>query len=192
MQFMNDDRRLIVIFETHSTTFDNEAGIASGWFDVRLSPRGEEQARDLGVRRRGDRLAAVFCSDFRRAIQTADIAFGDRGVPIVHDQRLREVDYGALTRRPAGEIDAQRMAYLTSPFPGGESYEQAVQRVAGWLEDASRVHPDGTVLVIGHRATFYALEHLAGRIPLDEVVAAPWRWQPGWTYRVSGTVRPSS
>ena len=44
-------------------------------------------------------------------------------------------------------------------------------------------HLDGQLMVvIGHRATYYALEHLLGRAALAEVVAAPWHWQPGWTY----------
>jgi broad specificity phosphatase PhoE len=173
-----------VIFETHATSIDNEAGIASGWFDVDLSPRGEAQARDLGRRRCGGELAGIFCSDLRRASRTAEIAFGDRGVPIVRDPRLREVDYGALTRRSAAEIETRRLDFLTAPFPGGESYEQVVHRVAGWLEEASRSHPARTVVVIGHRAIFYALEHLIHRIPLPDVVSTPWQWQPGWTYRV--------
>jgi alpha-ribazole phosphatase/probable phosphoglycerate mutase len=39
-----------------------------------------------------------------------------------------------------------------------------------------------TVLIIGHRATFYALEHLLNGVPLPEAVASPWAWQPGWTF----------
>jgi broad specificity phosphatase PhoE len=82
-----------LVFETHATSFDNEAGLASGWFDVGVSATGEEQARSLGVRRRNDHLAAVFCSDLTRAVRTAEIAVGDRAVPIIPDPRLRECDY---------------------------------------------------------------------------------------------------
>ena len=56
-----------LIFETHATSVDNEAGLASGWFDVALSQTGEQQAALLGVRRRHDDLAAVFCSDLTRS-----------------------------------------------------------------------------------------------------------------------------
>jgi hypothetical protein len=38
--------------------------------------------------------------------------------------------------------------------------------------------------VIGHRATFYALEHLLNRVTLHDAVTSPWTWQPGWTYRL--------
>ena len=175
-----------LLFETHATTADNEAGLASGWFDAALSTTGEAQARSLGVRRRDDALLAVFCSDLTRSFRTAEIAFGDRPVSIVRDARLRECHYGDLTRRPAAEIEERRPRHLVTPFPNGESYQQVVDRVSAWLDEAVR-QPEveaSTVLVIGHRATFYAFEHLLNHVPLRNAVTSPWAWQPGWTYRV--------
>ena len=178
---------LVVLFESHATSRDNEAGIASGWFDVDLSTTGEQQARELGARRRHDDLAAVYCSNLTRSFRTAEIAFGERALPILHDARLRECDYGDLTRHPAQEIDERRAAHVSTPFPNGESYEQVVDRVSAWLADARATFAGRTVLVIGHRATFFALEHLLKDIPLHRVVTATWQWQPGWTYTSDGT-----
>jgi broad specificity phosphatase PhoE len=180
---MARDADLVVVFETHATSLDNEAGLASGWFDVALSATGEEQARLLGVRRRDDDLAAVFCSDLIRAFRTAEIAFGDRALPILRDARLRECDYGAFTRRPTLEIEERRVLHLATPFPNGESYEQVVARVSAWLSETTTEFAGRTVLVIGHRATFYALEHLIRHISLHDAVTATWHWQAGWTYR---------
>jgi 2,3-bisphosphoglycerate-dependent phosphoglycerate mutase len=186
---MSHDSGLRVIFESHATSLDNEAGLASGWFDVSLSAKGEEQARVLGARRRNDRLATVFCSDLIRSIRTAEIAFGDRSLPIVRDARLRECNYGDLTRRETVEVEQRRVLHVTTPFPNGESYQQVVNRVSGWLNDVTRELDAGTVLVIGHRATFYALEHLLRRVALREVVTSTWTWQPGWTYSVIHPLR---
>jgi broad specificity phosphatase PhoE len=175
-----------LVFETHATSLDNESGLASGWFDVGLSAAGEEQAAALGVRRRDDDLAAVCCSDLTRAVRTAEIAFGDRAIPIIDDPRLRECDYGSLTRHPTAEIDQRRPRHITDPFPGGESYQEVVERTAAWLADVAPAFTGRRVLVIGHRATFYALEHLLRGVPLDAAVTSPWQWQPGWVYRVAG------
>jgi probable phosphoglycerate mutase len=112
------------------------------------------------------------------------MAFAGRNVPIVRDARLRECDYGTLTRRPASEIEARRLQHVDIPFPGGESYAQVASRVAAWVDEVVAAHPDRQVLVIGHRATFYAFEHLLRGAPLAEAVRAPWRWQPGWLYTV--------
>ena len=43
-----------IVYETHATSEDNEAGIATGWLPGRLSTHGREQARELGERRRDD------------------------------------------------------------------------------------------------------------------------------------------
>jgi broad specificity phosphatase PhoE len=176
---------LVVVFETHATSLDNEAGLASGWFDVTLSEKGEVQARALGERRRADNLSAVFCSDLTRAVRTAEIAFADRSISIVRDARLRECDYGTLTRHAASEIEAQRHLRVTMPFPGGESYQQVADRVGAWLTEIAEAFAGQTVLVVGHRATFYALEHLVGRVELQDAVTSVWQWQPGWIYHLS-------
>jgi 2,3-bisphosphoglycerate-dependent phosphoglycerate mutase len=175
---------LTLIFETHSTSLDNERGLASGHFDVELSETGRAQAREVGERYRDVTIDAVFCSDLSRATETARLAFGTRGIPITTDARLRECDYGAWTRRPAAEIDAERLLRVDDPFPGGESYRQAVARVAAWLDGIGRSRHKGRIVVIGHRATWYAFEHLLRGRPLEKAMAAPWTWQPGWTYRL--------
>ncbi|WP_329159105.1 histidine phosphatase family protein [Streptomyces sp. NBC_01717] len=51
-----------IVYETHATTADNEAGIATGWLPGTLSATGRLQARELGCcrRRRDDGIVAVF------------------------------------------------------------------------------------------------------------------------------------
>jgi broad specificity phosphatase PhoE len=173
-----------LIFETHATSLDNEAGLASGWFDIELSATGVSQAAALGERYRDTALSKVYCSDLRRAQRTGEIAFESRGIPIAIDRRLRECDYGALTRETASRVDQVRLDFVTDPFPGGESYEQVAGRVRAWLGEAATGPLEQPVLVIGHRAIFYALEHLLNGVPLRGVIAAPWRWQPGWRYQL--------
>jgi hypothetical protein len=41
------------------------------------------------------------------------------------------------------------------------------------------------VLVVGHRATFYALEHLINGVALHDAVLSAWHWQPGWLYQLT-------
>jgi alpha-ribazole phosphatase/probable phosphoglycerate mutase len=64
-----------LVYEIHSTTTDNEAGVATGWNGGRLSTAGEARARELCERRRGPLPAAVFASDLERAVRTAQIAY---------------------------------------------------------------------------------------------------------------------
>ena len=174
-----------VVFETHSTSEDNERGIASGWHDCPLSDIGRQQARELGERRGSDAIEVVFTSDLARATETARLAFGDTGTPILHDWRLRECDYGKRNGTPAEAVHRDRARFLDTPHPGGESWRQAVARVGGFLDDLPGRWDGTRVLVVGHVATHWGLEHFVGGVPLEDVVGSEFVWRPGWEYRLS-------
>ena len=178
-----------IVFETHSISEDNERGRASGWSHSRLSPRGRGLAEELGARRRDDGIAAVFASDLERAAETARIAFRDSDVPVLLDWRLRECDYGARNAGPSAEHTADRAAFLDRPYPNGESWRQAVARVGRFLHDLPLRWDGLRVLVIGHVATRWALEHMANGIPLETLVASDFAWQEGWAYVLGATTQ---
>ncbi len=173
-----------LIYETHSTSTDSEIGVASGHNDPDLSATGERQAAELGERRVADDIVTVYCSNLVRAQRTAEIAFGDRGVPIIADARLRECNFGQMNGHAADRVSAVAARHATDPFPGGESYADVVRRVRQFLDDASSRHGAETVLVIAHRAPHHAFEHLLNGRDLAEVVTGDWEWQPGWVYEV--------
>jgi broad specificity phosphatase PhoE len=173
-----------IVFETHSLTTDNEAGVATGWLDGQLSARGRALATELGRRRRNDAVAAVFASDLGRTVETVELAFGGSDVPVYLDARLRECDYGAWNGMPVARLARERAQRLSRPFPDGESYLQVVARVASFLEELA-CDWDGTrVLVVGHSATRWALDHLLAGAALHDLVAAPFDWREGWSYEL--------
>jgi 2,3-bisphosphoglycerate-dependent phosphoglycerate mutase len=173
-----------LVYETHSLSTDNEAGIATGWLPGELSERGRELAAELGVRRRNDGLAAVFASDLGRAVETARIAFANTEIPVFLDWRLRECDYGDLTGAPVDRMKAEIKSRIERSYPDGESYRDVVNRVSSFLEDLRRRWAATRVLMIGHAATLWSLQHLLDGEPLEDVVGAPFVWQEGWDYRI--------
>ena len=174
-----------VVFETHSITVDNEQGRATGWLPGQLSAQGQALARQLGQRREDDRITAVFSSDLARAAQTASIAFEKTAIPVLHDWRLRECDYGSRNGMPASELHADRIEHLDQPYPGGESWRQAVHRVSRFLTDLPLRWNGCRVLVIGHVATRWGLDHFVNGIPLEKLAQEDFAWQEGWEYRIS-------
>jgi alpha-ribazole phosphatase/probable phosphoglycerate mutase len=142
----------------------------------------EAAANELRERRGGEELGAVFTSDLGRAIETAQLAFGGLGIPIFHDWRLRECDYGALNGTPVARLEVERSQHVYEPYPGGESYSQVVFRVQSFLRDLSPRFEDERIVVVGHSATQWALQHLLEGTPLPELVESSFRWQPGWLY----------
>lgn len=173
-----------IIFESHSTTFDNEQNLSSGHNDVELSELGIKQSHELGERYANENFDAIFCSDLQRSYKTAEIAFAGRNFKIIKDKGLRECDYGDYTQKPSDFVHDEKPKRISEPFPNGESYEQATQRMKSFLEDLQKEYDDKKVMVIGHRATQYGLEHWIKGVPLLEAVIAPWKWQPGWIYNL--------
>ncbi len=178
---------ITIFYEAHGTTLDNEADLASGWFDVELSKLGKRQAKEMGERYKDEKFDAIFTSDLKRAYRKAQIAFAGRGIRIIKDKRLRECNYGDLTRHPNNEVEPQKIRHIKQPFPNGESYEQVVERIKVLLDSRLRGNDCtkyGKVLIIGHRAAWYALENLINGRSLEDLITSPWQWQPGWRYEL--------
>jgi broad specificity phosphatase PhoE len=171
-----------IIYETHATTTDNEAGIATGWLPGELSTLGRDQARELGHRRRADDIAVMISSDLTRAVQTAEIAFAGTGLPLRQDPRLRECDYGSLNGAPSEQLAPIRASHIHEPFPGGQSYQDVVAQTRELLAELARDWDDRTVLLIGHSANLWSLQYLFAGADLADLVSAPFDWQPGWRY----------
>jgi alpha-ribazole phosphatase/probable phosphoglycerate mutase len=165
---------------------DNERGVATGWLPGRLSARGKAAARRLGARRRDDEIAAVFASDLQRAVETVSIAFGNTDMPTLLDWRLRDCDYGELNGAPASVVHEQRSQHLTVPYPAGESWREAVERVGRFLRDLPSRWQDRRVLVVGHVATRFALDTFLQGAPLERLLAEEFAWREGWEYRIDG------
>jgi len=81
-------------------------------------------------------------------------------------------------------VTAERLRRLEVPFPGGESYRDVVERTRSLLRDVADRHDGHTVVLIGHSANLWALQHLLEGRGLAELVAAPFAWQEGWTFRL--------
>ena len=142
----------------------------TGWVDVPLSPKGEEEARAAGTKLRAHRIDKLYTSVLKRAIDTATLAFATAGiadVPTVRDQALNERMYGdlqglnkaeAATRWGDAQIKIWRRSYDIPP-PGGESLADTAARVIPYWE--SHIRPDllagKNVLVAAHGNSLRAL-----------------------------------
>ena len=172
-----------IYFVAHATTTDNEAEISSGWKDVELSKLGIQQAKELGERFKDIKIDLICCSDLKRAIDTAKIAFEDK-IPVISDKRLRELDYGDFNGKPSEIVGLMKKDHIKKPFPSGESYEQAMERIHDFYKELKKNHSNKTILVVGHRATQYGLDTLVSGKTIEECLSVPFKWQPYWEYNL--------
>ncbi len=174
-----------ITYFVHGTTTDNEARISSGWYDVELSEVGIQQAKDLVSQTDGKHFDVVFCSDLKRAVDSANIAWGDT-YKIIQDSRLRECNYGDYNAKPSSEVEPLQEQSITTPLPNGESYEMVKDRIASFLTELKRDYDGKRVAIVGHKAPQLALDVLLKGMTWEEAFAKDWRktksWQPGWEY----------
>jgi alpha-ribazole phosphatase/probable phosphoglycerate mutase len=168
-------------FEAHAQTYHNAAGLASGHYDVALTEPGREHAQTvLRTRYAGQHFDIVFTSDTQRAYDTACLIFADHPIPILRDARLRECDYGVFEGRPRVEMEMARLSAISTPFPQGESYTQVAARMRSFLVQLAAEHDGQRVMLVGHAATLWMLEHWLQARPLAAVVGLfperPWRF----------------
>lgn len=173
-----------IIFESHKTTDDNENGIASGWNDVEISKKGWGQAQEMKDKYNDvNDVDVVFCSDLQRSYDTGLFVFKDHKIPIVMDWRLRECDYGVLNGAVKDVVFEDRVSKIDASYENGESYTDCITRMTDFLNDLKKESYD-KVVIVGHRATQYGIEHHILGKDLETLLTEKWEWQPGWDYNL--------
>ena len=174
-----------ITYFVHGTTTDNEKGISSGWFDVKLSDLGKKQSPELKNKIKDKKFDVVFCSDLKRAIDSAKLTF-EGIVPIIQDKRLRECNYGKFNAQSSAIVEPMQENHITEKFPTGESYEDVKIRIADFLEFLKNNYNEKSIAIVAHKAPQLALDVLLNNKTWQQAFAEDWRktkaWQPGWEY----------
>lgn len=162
--------RLLLV--RHGISEYNSARRFAGYSDVEMSAAGYEQVERLRGRLTGEKIDAVYSSDLRRALATAEIISAGCDADIVSCPELREVNYGEVEGLTFQEIKDlyPALAELISDFnlqqlkfPGGESFEQFIARTITFLDRLANHEPSQTVLVVAHSGPLRVLLcHLLG------------------------------
>jgi len=102
----------MLVLLRHGESRWNAENRFTGWWDVDLTPLGEEQARSAGTLMAEAELVpdVVHTSLQTRAIRTADLALAEMGLawlPVHRHWRLNERHYGDLTGKNKAETTAQ-------------------------------------------------------------------------------------
>lgn len=174
-----------ITYFVHGTTTDNETEISSGWNDVGLSELGIKQSIDLKDQIKDKKFDVVFCSDLKRAVDSAKLTFGNE-VKIIPDKRLRECNYGEYNAKPSSIVEPMQEEKITERFPEGESYEDVKVRILDFLEFLRNNHDGKHVAIVAHKAPQLALDVILKNKTWKQAFDEDWRkkkaWQPGWDY----------
>lgn len=173
-----------ITYFVHGTTTDNETHRATGWLPGELSELGIQQAKELGNQVADKKFDVVFCSDLQRAVDSAELGFGDK-YKIIQDERLRECNYGDMngcTHSFKNTMDD----YVDNAFPNGESYKDVEKRMRSFTEYLKEEWDGKHIAIVAHQAPQLALDVILKGLSWSEAIETDWRktkaWKPGWDY----------
>lgn len=142
----------------HGQTVTNKEGRFCGHSETDLTTLGEEQARALGRRLAQVEIGACYTSDYSRAIRTAALALGERGITPAVDQDLRELHYGEWELERESEIrrrypEQHKLMRDEDPAwrpPGGETVAEVRARTEAAYRRIVQSHAGKNVLIVSH------------------------------------------
>lgn len=174
-----------ITYFVHGTTIDNQKKISSGWHDAGLSDLGIRQSIDLKDQIKDKKFDVVFCSDLKRAIDSAKLTF-EGEVEIIQDPRLRECNYGKYNAGFSDVVGPLQEKRVMERFPEGESYEDVKIRIQEFLNFLKKEYDGKRVAIVAHKAPQLALEVILKGKTWEQAFSDDWRkkkaWQPGWDF----------
>jgi broad specificity phosphatase PhoE len=146
-----------IYFIRHGQTDWNAAGKMQGQTDIPLNETGIAEAH--ASKNKVDALVfdAAYSSTLRRAMHTAEIMLGDKKHKLTHDHRLMERNYGAFEGTHYEEYE--RMGKTRSTFhpEKGESREQFIGRIRGFIDEMYGLHHNQSIVIFSHGGVYRAL-----------------------------------
>ncbi len=129
-----------------------------GATDIELSDSGLRQSKALADALRDRPIRAVYSSDLKRAVRTAEALARPHGLEVRTHPGLREMNQGILEGLTFEELrdnhpdflDAWKKDPTNLTIPGGESLAQVQERSWKTVEALAEAHPEETIAVVSH------------------------------------------
>ena len=152
----------------HGETTANSEKRFAGVMDVSLTPKGELQAEQAGEKLKTVEFDAFYCSDLKRAMDSATIIGKYQTLKPTVLSELREMNFGIWEGKRMAEIKDQDSVLLDKWFkdfdnfvvPSGESVKEMFERVTkAYKKIIEPYNPDDDVkiAIVAHGGVIQAL-----------------------------------
>lgn len=138
-----------ILFVRHGQTNLNNPRRMQGISDLELNDTGKKQANEIRKIIENKNIDFIIVSPLKRAIQTAKIINSNMHKEIIIDERIIEMNYGALE----GEIysrDYWNMDYDYKSI-NGESLSDFQERVYKFIDEIKIKYKENNILIVAHR-----------------------------------------
>ena len=128
----------------HGETIWNEKKLLQGRTDIELNENGRRLAIITGKNLRNTHFDIVFSSPLKRAHETACLIVGDRNIPIVTNDLIKEMCFGDWEGQNMSELlkdPSQDFQYffkhpeLYHPIGCGESFQELCDRASKFMTE---------------------------------------------------------
>ncbi|MBQ7775271.1 MAG: histidine phosphatase family protein [Lachnospiraceae bacterium] len=162
----------------HGETDQNKVKCLQGRTDIELNAYGRELAYKTAEGLKDVEFDIIFTSPLKRAKETAEIIRGERNIPILTEERIQEISFGAYEGLCYGKEhysipDADFMDFFDRPEcyqtpPAGESFASVIARTGDFLRElaAKEEYQDRTILLSTHGCALKAVLANARNTPL--------------------------
>ena len=152
----------------HGETVWNEKRLLQGSEDIELNSKGRELAGITGRNLENVYFDKIYSSPLIRAYETANLIRGHRNIPIIRDERLRELSFGINEGKDSMKIREDEKNPFHNFFSrpelyvapeGGETLEHICKRAKEFLEKEIEPQADilKRVMIVAHGALNKAL-----------------------------------
>jgi isoleucyl-tRNA synthetase len=121
-----------------------------------LTETGKGQVMQTAKHLEHKKITAIYASPFLRTRETAEMVADHLQFPkekIVYDDRLKELDFGDFSGRPASdywEYHKMQPFSFDVPIPGGESYQDTKRRFGSFVYETDKRHAGEAILIVSH------------------------------------------
>lgn len=161
---------MALIFVRHASSELNAGDPADprdmfrGWSPVPLSKFGQKQMLKTANWLKQIPVSQIIASDLPRAAQSAQMIGQATGAKVNLDQRLRPLNVGQLTGQvitsELGKLLDQAHEQRDNPIPGGESYNDFINRYKSILPELLQSSQQGNTVVVTHHRNLLALPEI--------------------------------
>ena len=160
----------------HAQSEYNEKGIFQGRLDSDLTPLGFVQSRLLAENLKSEKPQVIFSSPQRRAYKTALTLSDILEIPLIVDERLREMSFGVLEGRHFWTMFEENKEMILNwlknpvkyPLPTQEDMKEFEKRVKEFLNEVIK-RKEEKIVIVGHGGTLHGLLCLALGIGLEKM-----------------------
>ena len=164
----------------HGETDWNKKRKLQGQVDIPLNEFGRLLARQTAPALKDIPFDAVYTSPLQRAKETAELVIGDRNIPLIEEDRLKEMGFGEFEGMCCSEEgwnipDPDFHNFFDAPQnyqppKGGESFQELTRRLNSFLQELIQKSEmkEKTVLLSTHGAALCGLLHLIKGNPIEK------------------------